>query len=92
MASMEHWHRVVDVGYIRMDIEGGEEFALSDPWWETHHPLVHLSLHPHYWFSADVVLKNVRAMCRHYRHVLDENLKPVDVNGLLSANELILLP
>lgn len=91
--SLEKWHRVVDVGYLRIDIEGAEEYVLTQQaWFKARKPVVHLSLHPWYWFSPAAALETVRAVGRLYTLVLGEGFVRVDINGPLVSNELIFLP
>lgn len=92
-ASLEKWHKVVEVGYVRIDIEGAEEYVLTQfDWFKERLPVIHLSLHPWYWFSPATALETVRTVGRLYRAVLGEYFVNVDINGPLVSNELIFVP
>ena len=92
LGSLKRIHGVVDIGYMRIDIEGSEEFLLEDvAFFAQHKPVLHLSLHPQWFYDPGYAYNQVRRVASVYSQHLGEGYQPVNIDGPL-GNELVFLP
>jgi len=86
----------VQVGLIKMDIEGGEIYVIDEmrEYIKANRPTLFISFHPNWFPDKDKDINNIMAVLRGYNYIYDMSLEQIDareaIEGLYGSRHRLL--